>query len=221
MCTVNIKTAKRASAATASPYHHGNLRQALVDAGLAALEAGGERAELSLRELARRVGVSANASYRHFVDEEALLVALAAEGFRRFAAAQSQAAARESAPADAFRAAGRAYVAFARANPALFRLMFGRFASAHQEAELVDTSRIAFEGLRAGVAGSLGMDVADAAVTAAAVRAWSLVHGLSYLILDGQIDDIAGDSDALIDTVLGQAVPATQASAKRPSRSHK
>jgi AcrR family transcriptional regulator len=211
-----MNPAKRRPAAPADRYHHGNLRQALVDAGLAALETGGfgERGEISLRELARQVGVSANASYRHFVDKEALLVALATEGFRRFAAAQAKAAAATSTAKDAFRAAGRAYVAFARANPALFRLMFGRFASSHHEAELAETSRIAFDGLRAGVAAVLGLDLADAAVTTAAVRAWSLVHGLSNLILDGQIGDIAEDPDALVDAVLQHAVPAPAGVAK-------
>src|SRR3989344_594769 len=71
-------------------YHHGDLRNALIDAGLTALEAQ-DASELSLRALARELGVSANAVYRHFADKEALLSALAAEGFRRFAREQREA----------------------------------------------------------------------------------------------------------------------------------
>src|SRR3989344_5606520 len=71
-------------------YHHGDLRNALIDAGLTALEAQ-DASELSLRALARELGVSANAVYRHFADKEALLSALAAEGLRRFAREQREA----------------------------------------------------------------------------------------------------------------------------------
>src|SRR5688572_9314104 len=107
-------------------YHHGNLRQALVEAGLAHLESA-EHGEISLRDLARQVGVSANAVCRQFADKEAVLAALAAEGFRRLRAAQTAAETSNRDAADVLQAAGRGYVAFARANPALYRLMFGRF----------------------------------------------------------------------------------------------
>ena len=205
--TVNIKRASERR------YHHGNLRQALIEAGLAELEAG-ERGDVSLRELARRVGVSANASYRHFADKEALLVALATEGFRRFGAAQATAA--RSHPAEPFRAAGRAYVDFARANPALFRLMFGRFTSSHREPELEEAATGAYDGLRGFIAQELGPRANEAALAAGAVRAWSLVHGLANLILDGQIDGVTEDVDALIEAVLHPPAPA--AKSRRPAR---
>jgi AcrR family transcriptional regulator len=217
--TVNIKARGKAAgvrrpAAGARRYHHGNLRLALIEAGLAELEAG-ERGDISLRGLARRVGVSANASYRHFADKEALLVALAAEGFRRFGAAQAAAA--RNHPADGFRAAGRAYVDFARANPALFRLMFGRFTSSHREPELEQASTLAYDGLRAFVGQDLGPRASPAQLAAGAVRAWSLVHGLANLILDGQLDGVAGDTDALIDAVLRQSSAASAAGAAAPA----
>ena len=187
-----------------APYHHGNLRQALVDAGLALLEAApaGERGELSLRQLARQVGVSANACYRHFADKEALLVALAAEGFRRMGAAQASAAAAEREPMDQHCAAGGAYVRFARDNPALFRLMFGRFASSHYNTELREAGGAAFEALRHGAAQVLGLDSGDARVTVAAIRSWSLVHGLSQLMLDGQFEKHAENPEALVEAIL-------------------
>lgn len=235
---VNIKPARKAAAKTAPKatrkaaqktvrapakpsaaapsYHHGNLRQALLQAGLALLEAGepGERGEPSLRELARRVGVSANASYRHFADKEALLLALAAEGFRTMAAAQMKAAQAERQPLQRHRAAGAAYIRFARDNPALFRLMFGRFTSSHQGEELTQAGDLAFQALRLGVAQALELKPEDPAVMIAALHSWALVHGLSLLMLDGQIDQLSEDPEALIEAVLLQATETQEKRAK-------
>lgn len=105
-------------------YHHGDLRAALIAEGLSQLEAGGEGA-LSLRGLAKAVGVSPNAPYRHFADKTALMGALAAEGFQRFA--DAIAAASVGSAALALRAEGKAYLAFAQAHPALYRLMFSPY----------------------------------------------------------------------------------------------
>src|SRR4030042_1238193 len=124
--------AKRKRHGAPASYHHGNLRAALIEAGLRAL-GGNDRPDLSLPELARRVGVSANASYRHFANKEALLTALAAEGFRRLHAAETKASAQQSQPGADFRAAGRAYVQFAIDNPALIRLMFRLLTPAQQD----------------------------------------------------------------------------------------
>src|ERR671929_1278117 len=102
-------------------YHHGALKTALLDAGEALLDEGGAGA-VSLREAARRAGVSATAPYRHFADKEALLAALATRGFEQFGAAFEDAARDES---DPLAAMGLAYVRFALARPGRFRLMFG------------------------------------------------------------------------------------------------
>jgi AcrR family transcriptional regulator len=198
------KTASNKPVAEAPSYHHGNLRAALVEAGLAALESSGN-SELSLRELARQVGVSSNAAYRHFADKEALLVALAAEGFRRFAASLGQAAMQEAWPGEAFRAAGLAYVRFARANPGLFRLMFGRFASGHRDADLDQASLQAFAGLQNLVASTSGLQPDDPRALQRAMLAWSVVHGLSHLAMDGQLDSFTDDVEAMIEAVLSQA----------------
>jgi AcrR family transcriptional regulator len=109
------------------PYHHGNLRAALLEAARARLAEGAE-ATLSLRDLAARVGVSVNATYRHFESKEALLMELAAEGFDALRAHMLGAVAERGA-ADAIErlhATGEAYVHFAQQDPALFQLMFGR-----------------------------------------------------------------------------------------------
>lgn len=196
---VNIMVSSKSERA----YHHGDLRNALIDAGLAALEAD-EGAELSLRALARALGVSANAVYRHFADKDALLSALAAEGFRRFAAEQAEALAQS---ADDPVATGLGYVHFAQRHPALFRLMFGRFTRACDNAELQQAALAAFEqllqGSRPGDAPTSPGAVDEATMLRALAR-WSLVHGLSHLLLEGQLNFFGpgGSHDALAREVL-------------------
>jgi len=107
------------STSNRSSYHHGALRPALIAAARALLDEGGPAA-VGLREAARRVGVSPTATYRHFKDKDALLAALAVEGFREFGAAL---AASERAP-EPLSAMGAAYIDFALAKPGMFRLMF-------------------------------------------------------------------------------------------------
>jgi len=144
-----------------STYHHGDLRQAVLRTAGEILEKEGLEA-LSLREVARRAGVSHNAPYRHFPDRANLLAALAAEGFEKLGDALQSRPRREM---------GEAYVEFALANPARFRLMFGG---------LVDKpDPRAYEGLLNSFA-DLGEDAPYAAAAA-----WALVHGLSHLLLDG------------------------------------
>lgn len=104
------------------PYHHGDLRAALLDAADALLDQGGDGA-VSLREAARMAGVSATAAYRHFADKEALLAALALRGFEAFGAAMAAAVAVGDVSPHVAR--GRAYLRFALARPGRFRLMFG------------------------------------------------------------------------------------------------
>ena len=114
----------------ARPYHHGNLREALLLAGEQALEAGGAQ-NLSLRELAREVGVSHAAPRRHFPDKQALLDALALSGWERLGAALAAAVADAGDDFDArMLGLARAYVAFATRHPALIELMF---ATKHQD----------------------------------------------------------------------------------------
>lgn len=193
------------SAADETAYHHGNLREALVSEGLTLLEEGGV-AGFSLRELARRVGVSANAAYRHFDNKDALLGAVAAEGFRRFATGQLQAAQGHANAMEAFLASGKAYVEFARRHPELFRLMFGRFGADSRSEEMAAASQVAFEGLRHGVAAALERPVDDATIEVAALHAWSLVHGLSHLVLDGQLQRRGQKAEDVVEAVLRQAM---------------
>lgn len=177
--SVNIK-GERAKASGA--YHHGDLRAAVIAAGLKRLEAG-DGGELGLRALARDVGVSATALYRHFPDKEALLDALADEGLRRLGALQAQAWLKAGGGVAGFKATGIAYVRFAHDDPALFRLSFTRQMPERKEGG--DGGEVAYNLLRAGVGEALP-GVADP--DTAALHAWSLVHGLAMLVLDRRIE---------------------------------
>jgi len=152
-----------------STYHHGDLRKALIQAAEEILEEQG-LAALSIREAARRAGVSHNAPYRHFPDRDSLLAELAAEGFRQLGAELAAHGGREM---------GEAYVRFALAQPARFRLMFGAQRKAAQETYAMLVSAFRKDG-------------ALADPQAAAAAAWSLVHGLAQLVLDGQLSNQPG-----------------------------
>lgn len=178
-----------------SPYHHGNLRQALLEAALIILEKEGE-AGLGLRDLARAVGVSAAAPYRHFDSRAALLEALAVTGFQRFSAAMEAVA--SSSPADPMAAMGKTYVLFALSNANLFRLMFSPQLKKDGRPGLRMAADSAFDTLRHVVGG----DMQTGRIKALA--AWAKVHGLAILLLDGQIALRAGeDTDALIAEIIG------------------
>ncbi len=187
----------------ARSYHHGNLRETLLLKGLELLESS-ENADISLRELAREVGVSANAAYRHFANKEALLLAMAAEGFTRFSQGQVAAMQKGETPMQQFMLAGRAYIDFACKNPALYRLMFGRFSAAHRNDDMNSAGNIAFQGLINMIATVLQADPKSSQVNSAAIHAWSVVHGLSTLILDGQFDRHKDHIDAFVDEVFAQ-----------------
>jgi AcrR family transcriptional regulator len=167
------------------PYHHGDLRAALIDAAEALLDAGGD---ISLREAARTAGVSPTAAYRHFADKDALLAALAVRGFREFAKALGEAAARS--PGHELAARGGAYIRFALARPGRFRLMFGPLLSrAADHPELRETSKQTFAALESA-----------AGDTDEALRRWGMVHGLAHLLLD--VATSTDDVEALIDRLI-------------------
>ncbi len=163
------------------PYHHGDLRAALIDEGLRLLTVRDADA-LSLREVARGVGVSATSVYRHFPDKDALLTALALEGLKMLGAAQRAASDAAADAAAGFAATGRAYVRFALANPALFRLVFTTPALRRDGAVLESE---AGDLLLANAARMADGDSGEAQLNA--VRAWGMVHGIAMLMLDGQI----------------------------------
>lgn len=182
-----------------APYHHGDLRRALLAAGLRLLEQHGP-AEVSLREVARAAGVSHNAPYRHFDSREALLAALAAEGFEALDTAMRQAGEGKDG-LEHLRALGLAYIAFARARPAVYLLMFGPELDMGSFPELQRVAGRSFETLQRAI----DAVAPEETRRAAAVGAWALVHGLSHLIADKQLahDLISNNNlDLLIEHVL-------------------
>jgi AcrR family transcriptional regulator len=166
-------------------YHHGDLRAALL-AEAAAMIAEGGAASLTMRALGQRLGVSRAAPYRHFSDKTALLVAVAAAGFGAQRSSVEQ-----------FRLMGEEYVRFALENPAHYRLMYGKEALERQDQhELREAANAIFEQLVGVIQAhqrSGGIKRQDP--RAQAYVAWSAVHGLASLWIEGQIqatDDIDG-----------------------------
>lgn len=168
-------------------YHHGNLREALVAAGLAQLESRGVDG-LSLREIARTVGVSATAVYRHFPDKAALMAALAMAGIIELGDRQARATAAVGGGRAGFIASGLAYIRFAVERPALFRLAFSLPPRISQLDAPPDQTAPAMQALRRDVLELFPRAATDPAhARRAALHAWAVVHGLAQLILDRQI----------------------------------
>jgi AcrR family transcriptional regulator len=174
--------------APAHPYHHGDLRRALLDASLRIIAEEGARA-LTLREVARRVGVSQAAPYHHFADKDALLAAVAEEGFVELY--EAMVTARDAAGSKTMarlRAIGEGYVRFAVRHPSHFKVMFGNLVDVPAHPGLRVAAERAFATLVEGIvegqkAGQLrrGDPIQLAAI------AWSTVHGLSMLWIDGAL----------------------------------
>lgn len=177
---------------TKAPYHHGSLREALLEAAERILVRDGIQA-LTLRAAAREAGVSHAAPKNHFDDLAALLSALAAVGFVRFRTAMLAEAAAETTPGGRMDAIGRGYVRFAEANRGLFLLMFRGERLQLDRPPLAEASAAAFAVLSRTLAemrqetavAPLALDRAGQMVTA-----WSLVHGFSMLLIDGRLDPL-------------------------------
>lgn len=171
------------SMARRARYHHGDLRRALLDTALAVLAEDGAAA-LSLREVARRAGVSHQAPYSHFADKAALVAAVAAEGFDQLASRMEAAAERAGPdPVARLRAIGLAYVRFARERRAHYQIMFSGELEAQAAPSETHAGARAFNLLLGAVAACNppGEPFAEA------VAAWALVHGLASLWLSGPL----------------------------------
>ena len=193
-----------------SPYHHGNLGPALVEAALTLLDETQDWA-FSLREVARRAGVSHNAPYKHFPEKRDLLAAVAASGFAALAERTLSSLEGLTDARARLLACGRAFFTHGIANPALYRLMFSA-ALTNPEAGRAAIEKAAAAKVRAIVDGILADGVSSGAFPAgmgnprsaagASLAMWSLLHGLTMLA----IDDFVGppkDVEALVDPILG------------------
>jgi AcrR family transcriptional regulator len=202
-----VKTFRRTAP---RPYHHGNLASALVEAALALLDETQDW-DFSLREVARRAGVSHNAPYKHFPEKRDLLAAVAARGFEALAERMLSSLEGLTDARARLLACGRTFVARGVANPALYRLMFsavltspeaGRSAiekaAAATARGIVDTTLA--DAVRSGAFPSSMANPREGA--AASLAMWSILHGLTMLA----IDDFVGppeDVETLVDPILG------------------
>ena len=170
------------------PYHHGNLRRALLDEALATIRAEGVDG-LTLREIGARLGVSRTALYRHFADKRALLAAVATEGFRTLRQQLVTAWEEGGRGRAAFEAMGVAYVRFAVANPSHYRVMFGGFVDPKAcDPELAAEAAGAFQALVDALAALQRDAIMRAEDTVTMARfVWAVVHGVAMLGIDGQL----------------------------------
>ncbi|WP_405543862.1 TetR/AcrR family transcriptional regulator [Streptomyces phaeochromogenes] len=166
-------------------YHHGDLRRAIVTAALDVISAEGPSA-LSLRDLARRAGVSHAAPAHHFKDRTGLLTAIAAEGYGLLAATLTDAA--------DLKDAGVRYVRFAREHPAHFQVMFTPELLRGNDLELTTARALAGERLRDAVS-AVPPEGRGTDARLAGVAAWSLAHGFATLLLSHNLDGPVGDQD--------------------------
>jgi AcrR family transcriptional regulator len=167
-------------------YHHGDLREALIAAAVGLLEEKG-LSGFTLRQCARRAGVSHAAPAHHFATAADLLAEIAARGYERFVAALGRAADEaDVSPLARLQAMGRAYVAFALANPAVYGLMFRSGAGSLQSPHLRTASTAAWQQLCDAVAAVLGTQHQNE-VIAKASAVWALVHGTATLMLDRKL----------------------------------
>lgn len=178
-------------------YHHGDLRNALIQAGLELLAEEGAR-ELDLRKVARRAGVSHAAPYRHFADKQALIAAINEEGFHRLAE-RIQTTLRETPdePFEQLLGVARAYVGFARENPWLMREMFSGLTIEREiftdlQAASKSVYHFYVEVVRRGQERG---KVAEGDPTALAGVLWSVLHGLAMLIIENQMRPYADGAE--------------------------
>jgi AcrR family transcriptional regulator len=183
------KSVKRAARpARPKPYHHGDLRRVMIEAALGLAEEGGPQA-VSVREAARRAGVSAGAPFRHFADRDALMTAVAEEAQRRFRAQIDRALTETSAgdPLKRFRALGLAYLRWAMRNPAHFEIISsgrhfdhdGAAALSRDNAELIAlTERLLADAFEKG-------QLRSGELKQIQITGRALVYGFARMNIDG------------------------------------
>ena len=200
--TTTMPAATAAKKAAPHAYHHGDLRQAMLAAADRLIEEEGLE-KFTLRECARRAGVSHGAPAHHFGDVRGLLTALAAQGFEQLLAAMAQHEA--AAPPDAYEqliANGQAYVAFALAHRGSFQLMFRSDRVQCDDVDFVRAGRATYGRLQQHVAAVIAAAKAGPALQSEkALLAWVIVHGLSTLTLESGL--FGGDGKARAAAALG------------------
>ena len=198
-------------AVVAKPYHHGDLRRAVIEAALEEIAVGGP-AGLSLRQVARRAGVSHAAPAHHFGDKAGVLTAIATEGYDRLAQATGEAAA----ASDDLWECGRAYIRFSVDHPSHFEVMWRPDLYRADDPELIRAREGAFAVLFESSERALDDPAAD--VLGLAVAAWSFCHGFAALLLHGNVPPEFGTDEDVIAERLGRGLTNLVASHERTAR---
>lgn len=196
-------------------YHHGALDQALLQAAEIVLEREGLQG-LTLRAVAREAGVSHAAPTHHFGDLTGLLSELAAIGFRRFGRTMGEAGAIDGTGNEIAMARARAYVAYAKANPGMYGLMFRTERLDMNRPALREAANASFAGLTRAIGAKRQEEISENSLSmdqaAEIARSWSLVHGYTMLMLDGRLVDILNrlpdgtDAETLLVAMLKSTV---------------
>jgi AcrR family transcriptional regulator len=183
--------AKPQSAPPAAPYHHGDLRRALIETALAMVTEEGTW-KFTLREVARRAGVSHAAPYNHFADKSALLAEVAALGFQALRRELEEAARRPRSSRQVLIGIAVAYARFGVGHPGHYRLMFGpELAEEERYPVLQQASDATFAALTTALErGQAAQEVRPGSVRDQALAAWSLVHGLTTLLIDQRLSSL-------------------------------
>ncbi|MGE0045367.1 MAG: TetR/AcrR family transcriptional regulator [Hyphomonadaceae bacterium] len=170
-----------------------NLRDAVMEASVALIEEEGLEA-LSMREVARRAGVSHQAPYHHFGDREGILAALVEDGFAMLTADMRRALAKTKEPRERFKAMGELYVRFALKHPAHFKLMFrSEMVSPQRHEDTHERAETCFD-LFVSVVDELALSLWGRRDEVLPLTAWSLAHGVATLALEGKLDRRVGKS---------------------------
>ena len=206
------RSAPRGSRASeATPYHHGALHDALLEAAERVLERDG-LAGLTLRAVAREAGGSHAAPTHHFGDLTGLVSELAAIGFRQFNDAMAAAGSIGGSGLEKAIARAKAYVTYAQVHPGMYGLMFRTERLDMTRPSLHEAASASFAGLAGAIGASRHEQISEQALSleqaAAIARAWSLVHGFTMLLLDGRLSGIlrllpkGNDAETLLDAML-------------------
>ncbi|WP_328399692.1 TetR/AcrR family transcriptional regulator [Nocardia sp. NBC_00403] len=209
---LDVMTPAAASADRHRPYHHGSLRAALVDAGIVLAREGGPD-RVVLREAARAAGVSHSAAYRHFADREALLAEVSRQARSELASRMRHHIDDATDPVSRLGAVGTAYVDFALTEPGLFRTAFDSHPTPGSDYQHDPSTTGEVEPQARGaepfdVLNQVLDEVQSAGLLdprrrpGAAIAAWSAIHGLASLLIDGPLPTTKAD----IDFALGQVL---------------
>lgn len=194
-----------ATSSAKAKYHHGGLRDALIDSAYHMVADNGAE-NFSLADICRCAGVSTAAPYRHFKDRDEILAEVCSRGFEQMTKmAQEAVRAEGEGSLEGIIAMGQSYVAFAVENQGLFRLMFGQNQSVSEVDRVVETGNDCFGYLIEQIAGYCQSTGLESDADAAAVKLWTFVHGAAALIMDGKYDKVTPGLD--VKQLIASATP--------------